>query len=97
MIRVTIYYQNDLPEGLLIKGHAGKEEYGHDLVCASVSAVVTGGFNAFKDEEIKEIILEEGYAKLIVNNSKEAIIKLNMLITQLETIKEAEPDYLEIK
>ncbi len=97
MIRVTIYYQNNKPEGLLVKGHSGKDQYGHDLVCAGVSAIITGGFNAFQDDEIKEVILEDGKAKIIVKQTEENLIKLNVIITQLETIRDAEPNYLEIK
>lgn len=94
MIKVTVYYQNGNPGGLLVEGHSGKNAYGHDLVCAAVSAVITGGFNDFQDSEINEVILKEGYAKIIVKQSSVAVVKLNMIITQLKTISDAEPDYL---
>lgn len=97
MIKVTIYYQNELPVGIEVKGHAGKDEYGHDLVCAAVSAIITGGFNAFQENEIQEVCLEEGYAKLLIKQSDKTSTKLNMIITQLKTIEDAEPKYLVIK
>ncbi len=97
MIKVTIYYENLSPVGLEVKGHSGKNQYGHDLVCAAVSAIVTGGFNAFQDDEIKEIKLDDGYAKLIVKQNEVSLIKLEMLLIQLKTVQEAEPKNIVIK
>lgn len=96
MIKVTIYYQSGKPVGIHVNGHAGQSKYGHDLVCAAVSSVVTGGFNSFQDSEIDEVILEEGHAELMIKQNSIAIAKLEVIITQLKTIKRADPDYLEI-
>ena len=40
MITVTVYRENELPVGFSVSGHANMGEYGEDLVCAAVSAVV---------------------------------------------------------
>ena len=35
-----LYYQNNLPVGLKVKGHAESGPYGHDLVCAAVNEAI---------------------------------------------------------
>ena len=79
-----------------MKGHATTAEYGNDLVCAAVSAIVTGGFNAFNDDDVSEIALDEGYAKVIVKTENGYSI-LKTIIVQLKTIEEAYPKNIKIK
>ena len=45
MIRVKVTYQKEIVTSLTVSGHANSGEYGKDLVCAGVSAVVVGGLN----------------------------------------------------
>ena len=41
MIEVTVYQNTDGKKiGFSSVGHAGNDEYGHDIVCAGVSALV---------------------------------------------------------
>ena len=40
MITVTVISENETPVGFSVSGHANMGEYGEDLVCAAVSAVV---------------------------------------------------------
>ena len=54
MIKVDLIYQGDLVIGFEMKGHANTAPHGNDLLCAAISAIVTGGFNAFDDEDINE-------------------------------------------
>lgn len=79
-----------------MEGHANSSTYGNDLVCAAVSSIVTGGFNAFNEEDIESISLKEGYANIIVKSEKGLII-LNTIIVQLKTIEEAYPKNIKIK
>ena len=97
MIRVTVYYQNNLPVGLKVKGHAESGPYGHDLVCAAVSSIITGGFNSFKEEDIVSCTLDEGLAELEIVQNDESIIILDTIITQLKTIEESNPKNIKIK
>ena len=39
MIKITIYHQAALICGFKVIGHAGAAQYGHDIVCAAVSAL----------------------------------------------------------
>jgi uncharacterized protein YsxB (DUF464 family) len=41
-----------------VKGHANSGAYGHDLVCAAVSAVVTGACNAIETSEDFQIKID---------------------------------------
>ena len=96
MIKVDLIYNGDLICGFTMKGHANTADYGNDLVCAAVSAIVTGGFNAFDDEDVSEIALDEGYAKVVVKSENGySILKTN--IVQLKTIEEAYPKNIKIK
>ena len=98
MIKVTRLYSKDVLQGLEVQGHANSDEYGKDLVCAGVSSILTGGFNSFYKDEIEEITLEEGYAKVIINaNSERASIILGVIETQLLTIEESYPKNIKIK
>ena len=84
--------------GLEISGHANSEEYGKDLICAGVSSIVIGGFNALNKNEIQEIILEEGYAKVILkDNANVSNEVLKVIDIQLQTIEESYPKYIKIK
>ena len=96
MIKVDLIYNADLVCGFTMKGHANTAEYGNDLVCAAVSAIVTGGFNAFNDDDVSEIALDEGYAKVIVKTENGYSI-LKTIIVQLKTIEEAYPKNIKIK
>ena len=96
MIKVDLIYNGDLICGFTMKGHANTADYGNDLVCAAVSAIVTGGFNAFDDEDVSEIALDEGYAKVVVKSENGYSI-LKTIIVQLKTIEEAYPKNIKIK
>ena len=63
MIKVIIgRASNNQINFLEIKGHANSAPHGEDLICAAVSAVVTGGFNNLVNVSDYEIKLEEGHA-----------------------------------
>lgn len=96
MIKVNLIKNNDQVIGLEVTGHADSAPYGQDLVCAAVSSILTGGFNAFSEDDIRECSLEEGYAKVIIASKKGEII-LDTLIVQLKTISVSYPKYIKIK
>ena len=97
MIRVSIISSGEIAVGLEVKGHANFAEHGKDLVCAGVSCIITGGFNAINKEDVEEIILEEGYAKVIVKPETKNVDVLNVMIIQLQTIQESYPKFIKIK
>ena len=97
MIKVSIISSGEIVNGLEVKGHANFAEHGKDLVCAGVSCIITGGFNALIKEEIEEIILEEGYAKVVVKPESKNVDVINVILIQLQTIQESYPKFIKIK
>lgn len=90
MIKVK-FYQN----GFTASGHAHSNKYGHDLVCAGVSAILMGALNWFNEKSVKIIIDENNitvispiedisyYLKLI-NQQLQAMLPKNELYLSIE-------------
>ena len=97
MVKVKVLTKWDNLYGLEVSGHAGYAEHGQDLVCAGVSSIVTGGFNALSKEDIEEIALEEGYAKVILKDNSASLEVLKVIIIQLQTMEESYPKFITIK
>ena len=57
MIQVDVFSDsNGVPAGIEIKGHAGYDEYGRDIICAAVSALALNMANSvekFTEDEFK--------------------------------------------
>lgn len=96
MIKVNLIKTNDIVTGLKVTGHAMSAEYGNDLICAAVSAILTGGFNAFNDNDINQCSLKEGYASVNVISQRGLVI-LETIIVQLKTIEVQYPKNIKIK
>lgn len=100
MIKIVIKrdVSTDKITSIEVKGHANKDTYGKDLVCAAVSAVITGGMNALVDKEY-DFKLDEGHAyikSLDIPSDYDAVV-LKTIETQLKTIEESEHDYVRIE
>ena len=98
MIKVELTYEGENFASLKVTGHANSAEYGHDLVCSAVSAVVTGGFNNLQDIKSFDIVLEEGNASLeaVKEVSPHDKIVIETIISGLKTIAEADPKFVKI-
>ncbi len=84
---------------LQVSGHAGSNEPGQDLVCAGVSAIVTGALNAIAEilPQACELICRVGYAEISVKeNSEELQTVLKTVMYQLLTVKQEYPKYLKL-
>ena len=81
-----------------VKGHSGKDAYGKDLVCAAVSGIVTGGFNALLDKDY-DFKLTEGhaYVKALDIPSDYDSVVLKTMEVQLMTIEESNHKYVQIE
>ena len=98
MISVNVTFIGKDVKTLTVSGHANFAEYGKDLVCAGVSAIVTGGINAL-EKEINNIVIitEENKLGVDVINSNETIqIILKTILIQLETIEDSYKKYIKI-
>ena len=96
MIQITAK-RNQYIDELEVKGHAGSDEYGRDLVCAIVSGIVTGLANALYEMAHEDIILDEGYVRIKLHHPSSATdIIMNTAIIQLKTAQEVNKDFIRI-
>lgn len=81
-----------------IYGHANFSNYGNDVVCSGISAIVFGALNALVEYGLKDsrIIMDEAFIRVnLITNQEIQLIAKTMLI-QLKTIQEAFPDNIKI-
>ena len=99
MISVNVTFIGKEVKSLTVSGHANYDKYGKDIVCAGVSAVVTGGINALEEQVNNiEIINEDNKLGVKVINSNDKIqIILNTILVQLQTIENSYKKYIKIK
>ena len=88
MIKVKITKNN-----IEISGHAKYDDYGKDIVCASVSSIATTSVNAilrFDNEAIK-YEEKEGYLKIdILKQTKET---KTIILNMIDLFEQLEKDY----
>ena len=102
MIKVTIKTKKDKIVLISVEGHANFADFGKDIVCAGVSAVIIGGINAFEKETINKQVychVDENIAKIKVEDydSKYLQEKLAVIVKQLASIEDAYPKNVKIK
>ncbi len=69
MIKVLIKTEGKAFKSLEVTGHANSAPCGNDLVCAAVSAILTGCTNAIENEKDFHLEYRDGYYKLDALNS----------------------------
>ncbi|SER74523.1 hypothetical protein SAMN04487944_10986 [Gracilibacillus ureilyticus] len=95
MIEVTIERKPSAIKSFTITGHAGSGPYGHDLVCAAVSAVSFGAVNSVLqlceiDISIDQAGDEGGFLQISLpddNNDEKASLLLEGMVISLQTIE----------
>ena len=99
MISVNVSFIGKDVKSLTVSGHANYDEYGKDIVCAGVSAVVTGGINALESElaNIKIVNEENKLGVVVIENNEVIQVILNTMLIQLETIENSYKKYIKIK
>ena len=98
MIKVSYKLDGDNYTYLSVKGHANFDDYGKDIICASVSSIVFGLMNCL-----------DGYTRItirdlknhieIINNSKldEVDNFFKLTIIQLKTIEESYGEFIKVE
>lgn len=74
---------------ITIEGHASDNNYGNDIVCASVSSIVYTTINAvlnFDKDSIK-VVDNKNLSIKVIKNNKETEILLRNMVTLLEELK----------
>lgn len=100
MIKIEINKTNNKYTSLIVSGHSNYDEHGKDIVCAGVSAIVTGGLNALAIENKNKFScgVKDGYVNVNILDSSDVRIQLIMdvIVTQLRTIEESYKKYIKI-
>ena len=91
MIKISIKEENNKIKEIVIKGHACYDDYGKDIVCASVSSTVITTVNAISLIDKSSISYDENIFKIEVLKENEIVLKL--LINMINMLKELEQDY----
>ena len=88
MIKVEI--ENNKIE---IKGHANYDDYGKDIVCASVSSIVITTINAIIEFDPESIYYEDLNNRILIEKLKDDDITNNLNNNMIELLEELEKSY----
>lgn len=99
MIKVEIIRNNNNIKKISILGHAMYDEYGKDIVCASVSTLVISTINNILSINDKTIKVEQNDSRIIIEYIfKDNIIDIliNNMISNLNTLASNYPKNIKI-
>lgn len=88
MIKVEI--ENNKIE---IKGHANYDDYGKDIVCASVSSIVITTINAIIGFDPESIYYEDLNNRFLIKKLKDDDITNKLINNMIELLEELEKSY----
>lgn len=87
MIKISIKKENDFVKQVKIIGHAKYDDYGKDIVCASVSSIVITTVNAILKIDKDAINYKENNFEMnILKNDEIVNILVNNMISLLEEL-----------
>ena len=93
MIKIKVDYNNDFIKGFKVTGHANFDEYGKDIVCASVSSIVITSINLVISLDEKALRLKEGEGLIEVKVLKEDEIINKVFNNMINMLKELQENY----
>lgn len=98
MLKVEVIYKNDLISSITVKGHANSAEYGHDLVCAAVSAILLGGMRALDENNFsfKELSGLGSINCLSLPSNRDAVV-LETIVTQIQCVAASYPKFVTLE
>ena len=76
-----------------VSGHANYSEYGKDIVCASVSSIITATINYIMNIDPSSINYEDDGNKIKITKINNNEIIENILNTMIEMLKDLEKQY----
>ena len=105
MITVTVTRENGNSVGFTVKGHANMGEYGEDLVCAAVSAIVQTAILGITEvcHIPAGVSIEEGQTRCILTKDatdeqlQHAAIVFDTMITGLKSVQASYPKTLKFR
>ncbi|MGN1268142.1 MAG: ribosomal-processing cysteine protease Prp [Candidatus Aphodocola sp.] len=93
MIKVKVDYDDNLIKKVKVTGHAGYDDYGKDIVCASVSSIVITSVNLIYklNKDIIKVIEDKGLIEINVLKEDKTI---NMVLkNMIDMLKELSNNY----
>ena len=99
MIKVKLVKNNNKVKKVIITGHAGFDDFGKDIVCASVSSTVITSVNASLSIDNESLIYNENNG-LDIEVVKDDIVTtkiIDNMIANLYELEKAYPKNIEIK
>ena len=95
MIKAVIYRNdNGNVNGFHVSGHAGYDERGYDIVCASVSMLVVNTINSIEafteDQFLCDVVEEDGDVTFRMEGdiSKESALLLDSMLLGIKAVEE---------
>jgi len=88
MIKIKVTEKN-----ISILGHANYDEYGKDIICASVSSIVMCSVEAISQFDMKAVDIEQSKDKLEIVINKTDDITNTLINNMLNCLKELEKKY----
>lgn len=99
MIKVSRETKNNVTSKVVIDGHSGYAESGYDIVCASVSSIVTTSVNMIVrlDQSAISYEAKSGFIKIEISKHTEFIdIVLENMMSLLEELTISYPKNIKI-
>ena len=78
---------------IIIKGHADYDDYGKDIVCASVSSIVITTVNAILEIDRDAVIYKEEKDILTIELLKQDEIIIKLINNMIDLLKELSNNY----
>ena len=100
MIKVRVLSNKNKINTISILGHALYDDYGKDIVCSSVSSIVTTTVNGIYEIDKEYLNLEEvkdGMIITILNEDKVCDKLIKNMLSLLSELSESYPENIEIK
>ncbi len=93
MIKIKINYDGDFITDFKVTGHANYDDYGKDIVCASVSSIVITSVNMALtiDENSVKAVDKEGLVDAVILKKDDTINKV--FTNMVNMLKELEKNY----
>ncbi|MGL4382688.1 MAG: ribosomal-processing cysteine protease Prp [Bacilli bacterium] len=98
MTKVIVDLNNDLITKITIKDHAGFNDYGQDIVCASISTITFGILNSLSQYGLSDDMIEisDAYITIDFNNNDNLQLIGQVMLIQYETVAQGYPQHLKL-
>lgn len=93
MIKVETKYKNNNICNVTIKGHANYDDYGKDIVCASVSSIVITTINGIIEIDESAISYQDLDNKVVIDILKNNDIVIKLINNMIDLLKQLEIQY----